>query len=161
MYVLGCMASDLSEIISSLILVVFTPLHMRTCRTSWGQKETVKDKCVPYNSLKMDIFSFLDLIIFLTILWVCVCVCAGKRGFSARGAWKSRLSGVSEPDLLPDCAAKPTPSTESLQITVGKTRWASWPECSISHFWDDKFWSALEALCACYEWDRQLTCWWP
>ena len=62
------MASDLSEIISSLILVVFTPLHMRTCRTSWGQKETVKDKCVPYNSLKMDIFSFLDLIIFLTIL---------------------------------------------------------------------------------------------
>ena len=44
------------------------------------------------------------------LVCVCVCVCAGKRGFSARGAWKSRLctvwksrlSGVSEADPLPD-----------------------------------------------------------
>ena len=43
----------------------------------------------------------------------CVCLCRGlkrrrrgKRGFSARGAWKSRLSGESEAKWLqPDCAA--------------------------------------------------------
>ena len=76
--VLGCRASDfwnapsLSEIISSLISCCFNFISYENIL---GPELENQEKCVPYESLMMDIFTFLDLIICLIILWVCLSVC--------------------------------------------------------------------------------------